>query len=52
MRYINEAPKGVMDVLFLHLIQYAKEKIFLPLTWECVHYPMLGKTALAFLMKN
>lgn len=26
MRYINEAPKGVMDVLFIHLIQYAKEE--------------------------
>ncbi|MCK1235161.1 phosphatidylglycerol lysyltransferase domain-containing protein [Streptococcus uberis] len=26
MPYLNEAPKGVMDVLFIHLIHYAKEE--------------------------
>ncbi len=48
MRYINEAPKGVMDVLFIHLIQYAKEETISTFNMGMCPLSNVGKNRFSF----
>lgn len=48
MRYVNEAPKGIMDVLFIHLIQYAKEKEFSLFNMGMCPLSNVGKNRFSF----
>lgn len=48
MRYINEAPKGVMDVLFIHLIQYAKEENISTFNMGMCPLSNVGKNGFSF----
>lgn len=52
MPYLNEAPKGVMDVLFIHLIHYAKEETISTFNMGKCPLSNVGKNRFSFLMKN
>lgn len=48
MPYLNEAPKGVMDVLFIHLIHYAKDETISTFNMGMCPLSNVGKTRFSF----
>lgn len=48
MPYLNEAPKGVMDVLFIHLIHYAKEETISTFNMGMCPLSNVGKNRFSF----
>lgn len=48
MPYLDEAPKGVMDVLFIHLIHYAKEETISTFNMGMCRLSNVGKNRFSF----